>query len=200
MAVHAVLWDADGVLQVLPPFDSLWTFLPADTRAALLAEVFGDLTPALTGRLDMSHHVDTVIERHGLAGQRAAIRAVFAQCDPVPEGRAALAAVRRGGTRCVLATNQDSLRAGHMRPIYEPLVDRCYFSAEVGLAKPDPAYFEHVAVDLGLAPDELLFIDDSRENIAAARQLGLRAVWWHHDHGAEPIRRLLAAHGLRVAG
>jgi putative hydrolase of the HAD superfamily len=195
MTVRAVLWDADGVLQVLPPFDSMWTFLATESRTALLAEVFGDLPAALTGRLDMSRHVDAAVERHGLGAHREAIRAVFGQLDPVPEGRAALAAVRRGGTACVLATNQDTLRAACMRPVYEPLVDRCYFSAEIGLAKPDPAYFAHIVADLGIAADELLFVDDGRENVAAARAAGLGAEWWHHDAGV-PLADVLARHGL----
>ena len=113
--VRAVLWDADGVLQVLPPFDSMWTFLAEDARTALLTDVFGDLPSALTGGFDMSAHLDGVIERSGLGAHRDEIRAVFAQCDPVPEARAVLAAVRRAGVRCVLATNQDTLRTTHMR-------------------------------------------------------------------------------------
>lgn len=195
--VAAVLWDADGVLQVLPPFDSMWTFLPGDLRDALLADVFGDLTPALTGRIDMSHHLDAVIERRGLDAHREGIRAVFAQHDPVPEGLAAVKAVRRSGTPCVLATNQDSLRTAHLRPVYEDLMDRCYFSAAIGLAKPDPAYFTHIAADLGLPVDQLLFIDDSPDNVAAARTVGLHAEWWHHDVGADDLRATLTRHGLR---
>jgi putative hydrolase of the HAD superfamily len=197
MTVRAVLWDADGVLQVLPPFDLMWPFLPEDTRAALLAEVFGDLGSALTGHLDMSLHLDAVFGRHRLDAHHQQIRAVFAQLDPVLEGRAALAAVRASGVTCVLATNQDTLRTAHMRPVYEPLVDRCYFSAEVGLAKPDPAYFLHIAGDLRLEVEELLLIDDGRDNIAAARTLGLRAEWWHHDAGV-PLAEVLGRHGISV--
>jgi putative hydrolase of the HAD superfamily len=198
MTVRAVLWDADGVLQVLPPFDSMWTFLDEDTRVALLAEVFGDLPAALTGRFDMSAHVDAVVERRGLAAHRDAIRAVFAQCDPVPEARAVLEAVRRSGTTCVLATNQDTLRTAHMWPVYEPLVDRCYFSAAIALAKPDPAYFTHIATDLGLDVGELLFLDDSAANVEAAGALGLHAERWHHDDGVDALRAILAAHGVSV--
>jgi putative hydrolase of the HAD superfamily len=195
MGVRAVLWDADGVLQVLPPFDSMWPFLPEDTRTALLAEVFGDLASALTGRIDMERHLDAVIGRRGLEHHGPGIRAVFSRLDPVPEGLAALAAVRRAGLACVLATNQDTLRAQHMRPVYEPLVDRCYFSAAIGLAKPDPEYFAHIVGDLGLEVEELLLIDDGRDNIAAARALGLRAEWWHHDAGV-PLTEVLGRHGI----
>jgi putative hydrolase of the HAD superfamily len=197
MAVRAVLWDADGVLQVLPPFDTMWRFLDEDLRRTLLGEVFGDLHAALTGRIDMSGHVDAVVARHRLDAHREAIRAVFAECAPVPEGRAALAAVRAGGTTCVLATNQDTLRTAHMRPAYEPLVDRCYFSAEVGLAKPEPAYFRHIAADLGLGTGELLLVDDSHDNVEGARQAGLGAAWWHHDAGV-PLADVLAGHGVSV--
>jgi HAD superfamily hydrolase (TIGR01509 family) len=45
-------------------------------------------------------------------------------------------------------------------------------SGEVGLMKPDPRIFQLAAERAGLAPAELLFVDDSRRNTDAAAALG----------------------------
>ncbi|WP_028660659.1 HAD-IA family hydrolase [Nocardioides insulae] len=66
-------------------------------------------------------------------------------------------------------------------------------SGEVGLAKPDPAIYR-IAIDRsGLRPDELLFVDDRAENVAAAAAVGLDAVRFT---GAERLRAELRARAL----
>jgi putative hydrolase of the HAD superfamily len=54
--------------------------------------------------------------------------------------------------------------------------DRVYMSHRVGLRKPDPAIFELVLRDNGLAPEKTLFIDDSPQHIAAANALGIQTI------------------------
>jgi putative hydrolase of the HAD superfamily len=39
-------------------------------------------------------------------------------------------------------------------------VDGCYYSAEIGHRKPRAEFFQIVALRVGLAPDNLLLIDD----------------------------------------
>lgn len=57
-----------------------------------------------------------------------------------------------------------------------PLFDEIVISAEVGLAKPDPAIYRLALDQLGLPPQAAVFVDDFSENVAAARQLGMQAV------------------------
>jgi len=52
--------------------------------------------------------------------------------------------------------------------------DRRYISGHMKLVKPDPAIYAAVEADCGLAPDELLFVDDKADNIAACQARG-----WH---------------------
>lgn len=51
--------------------------------------------------------------------------------------------------------------------------DRLYISYRLGKGKRDASLFEDVAVDLGLAPDEVIFIDDNRGNVERARSRGM---------------------------
>lgn len=51
-----------------------------------------------------------------------------------------------------------------------------FFSARLGLTKPDPRIFAQVCDQLDARPADVLFIDDREVNIAAAAELGMRAV------------------------
>ena len=53
---------------------------------------------------------------------------------------------------------------------------KVFASHLIGLRKPDPECFGHVLTQLGAAPGETLFFDDSQGNVDAALRLGIRAV------------------------
>jgi putative hydrolase of the HAD superfamily len=48
-----------------------------------------------------------------------------------------------------------------------------FFSADLGLVKPDPRIFQTVCEVLKVEPEEVFFVDDREENIAAARRQGM---------------------------
>lgn len=194
MTVRVVLWDADGVLQRLPARDQFFPTLDPQAGAALAAAVFGPLPELLTGRLDMSEHFDRVLAGQGLLDQRTALLALWDDPEPVDEARAVLSAVRRAGVRCVLASNQDTLRADAMRGPYGALLDAAYFSCDLGVAKPEAAYFAHIADREGVAPGDLLLIDDSEANVEGARAAGLAAQHWHFDDGIGALNDALRHH------
>jgi epoxide hydrolase-like predicted phosphatase len=54
--------------------------------------------------------------------------------------------------------------------------DVSVFSDEVGMAKPDPAFYRWILERLEVLPQEAVFIDDMQGNIAAARALGIAAI------------------------
>ncbi len=70
---------------------------------------------------------------------------------------------------------------------------RCYLSHEIGLMKPDPESFNHVARDLGTNPERILFFDDNPECVDAARLLGFSA---HRARGVGEVRAVLSELGL----
>jgi epoxide hydrolase-like predicted phosphatase len=65
------------------------------------------------------------------------------------------------------------------------LVDAQFFSAEEGVAKPNPQFYR-IALDyLQVQPDEAVFLDDVPQNVEAARQLGMHAI--HYRNTAQAI-------------
>lgn len=55
----------------------------------------------------------------------------------------------------------------------ESLFDVIISSAEIGKLKPDPAIFEHTLNELGITPQEAIFVDDREENVSAAHHIGI---------------------------
>ncbi|CAN5432006.1 HAD family phosphatase [soil metagenome] len=56
----------------------------------------------------------------------------------------------------------------------EHLFEKTYYSHLVGKRKPEPAIFEQVLQENNLDPAETLFIDDSPQHLAAAKELGIQ--------------------------
>lgn len=97
---------------------------------------------------------------------------------------------------CVVASNyptwivelRDELLAGRF--------DALYVSCDLGVRKPEPAFFEALLRRAGVAAGEVLFVDDRQVNVDAARQVGLRA---HTFVGVDALMDRLRSEGLAIA-
>jgi len=67
------------------------------------------------------------------------------------------------------------------------LFHSCYYSYEVGMQKPDPAFFQYIIDREGLNPKASLFIDDSQEHVEMADKLGFQTEWVHEGNRFEDI-------------
>lgn len=189
--VRAVLWDADGVLQHTPAHS--W-----DLAVRVVARFPG----AMTGAPIDEERIRAAAHGLDLGDRVEGIVAVWSTFDLLGPSLEVVALVRAAGTACYLATNQDAYRAAcmHKKAPYGEVLDGAYYSCDVGAAKPSAAFFEHIATDLDLAPEEMLLLDDQSENVAGARAAGLAAEHWTHHDGVRRLRDLLAAHDIRVYG
>jgi putative hydrolase of the HAD superfamily len=201
---RAVLFDADGVLQRTAPWREDLSDQVGEENEARTERLLDDIAQAegprtLTGEADLDHSLTTVLDRYDdvdlpVEAVHDAWQAIEVHED-VLDGVRTLAG--RGVVR-VLTTNQNEPRAAWMRENlpYDELFDAQFYSCEIGLAKPDPAYFTYVLEALGIAPEDALFLDDTAENVEAAARLGLRAELFARDRGRAELDRILAAHGL----
>jgi 2-haloacid dehalogenase len=73
-------------------------------------------------------------------------------------------------------------------------------SADIGLIKPDYRIYHRFVRDVGLRPEEMIFVDDSAVNIAAAKSVGFRVFHMPNADGAEceAFRSVLRAGGFRL--
>ena len=56
------------------------------------------------------------------------------------------------------------------------MFDKAFASGVVGMRKPDLYFFQHVVEEIKLHPSEIIMIDDTPENICAARSQGMHAI------------------------
>jgi putative hydrolase of the HAD superfamily len=105
-----------------------------------------------------------------------------------PEVPGVLARLRAGGARLAVVSNWDiSLHDVLERTGLRPLVDAVVISAELGVAKPDPAIFRAALDRLGAGPEGALHVGDSLEHdVAGARAAGLEAVLVARNGAAAP--------------
>ncbi len=62
--------------------------------------------------------------------------------------------------------------------------DVSYFSAEVGMRKPEPQFYQLILDALHVQPSEALFVDDFSDNIMGAHAVGMHTIWYHHRDAA----------------
>jgi len=113
----------------------------------------------------------------------------------IPESEAAIEGLHaRGVPQFALSNMSHEVIDGiiAMSPAFRRL-GGIVISAETGLTKPDPRIYRQACDRFGREPADLLFIDDSAANIAAAQALGFHT---HHFTDPAALRPALAAHGL----
>lgn len=67
--------------------------------------------------------------------------------------------------------------------------DGFYLSHEIGMRKPNSEVYDFILQKHQLQPEEVLFIDDTKENTDAAKKLGIKT--WHLIPGKEDITDLI---------
>jgi epoxide hydrolase-like predicted phosphatase len=86
-------------------------------------------------------------------------------------------------------------REEQQRYHFEEMCDRIIYTHEEGIAKPDPRIYDLTCKRLGVQPAQMLFLDDSQQNIAAARALGIHAIHYSETEQAiADVQACLRAH------
>jgi HAD superfamily hydrolase (TIGR01509 family) len=204
MTVRAVLFDWDGTLAreglggvpaaCAAVADYAARNLGVDARPADVERAFaavlphrapddGDRAPEICGVLGQAF---TWLGWPASAGDvEAAARLFFETAcrgqHIYDDARAVLASLKYRGYRVGVVTNS-IFAAEYWRPLVNGLglagyLETFVSSADVGLAKPNPAPFRRALADLGIPPHEAIFVGDTpATDIAGARAAGLRAI------------------------
>jgi putative hydrolase of the HAD superfamily len=103
--------------------------------------------------------------------------------------------LQRAGIRTGILSNMpDAMEVGlRARHSWIEAFDHHTWSHAVNRAKPEPEIYQHAAEGLQTPPENILFIDDRAENIAAALHAGMQAIQYS-DHAT--FEREMRARGL----
>jgi HAD superfamily hydrolase (TIGR01509 family) len=113
---------------------------------------------------------------------------------PIEENVALMRSLKAAGRPVYALSNFATVKFATARKMFDFLndFDHAVISGHVGAAKPDPRIFQILFEQVGKRPQELVFVDDSLDNVEAARALGMPAI---HFHRGIDLKRELAAHG-----
>ena len=84
---------------------------------------------------------------------------------------------------CVVLSNTNAIHVRYFEQFFQEVTpygfpgdvfQKLYYSHEIGTRKPNRAAFEHVLNDSGYDPVKTVLFDDLKDNLAAARELGIK--------------------------
>ena len=144
-----------------------------------------------TGRIRFDAFAPAIIEEFSLPIDPPALRDAMTHwmADPYPDAHQLLAALCQQGPVAFLC---------NINEVMWPVIQRelnparwssdVFLSFELGFAKPDPAIYRAVTAATRRPPEELVFFDDTLENVQAAVAEG-----WHAEQvqGCEELRTAL---------
>ncbi len=177
MVIRCVLLDLDGVLRHFDP-----DHLPEVERAhgllsgSLMAAAFeADLLHrVITGKISRARWTELTGERVGSAA--AAVDWLARKPTVDDEMMAIVDHLRaRGLVVAVLTNGTDTICQELADHGIAKRFDAVFNSADIGVAKPDPAVFAHVCLALDVDPSAVFFTDDSVSKLTGAIEIGIDA-------------------------
>ena len=178
MTVRAIAFDIGGVLervaplgQLLDPWQERLGLDQASFRAGLSQVDPGGII--VTGGLSEAEYGAQYAAALGLSPAQASVFMADLwdwYCgEPDQELVACVAGLRPRFPTGILSNSAvGAPREEQARHALADLVDVLLYSDEIGLAKPDPRAYQALCAALGVAPDELVFVDDLPANVEAA--------------------------------
>jgi epoxide hydrolase-like predicted phosphatase len=183
--VRAVIFDWGGVMEASPDdahvagWERRLTLEPGTLPEVLWGKVWRQLEIGAITNDDFMQHIASQL---GLPDAEAAGRFVeeFYTYDRFNPETITAARALRGRYKIALLTNafpgQDDLIREQFGLDVHTEFDVYVNSAYVGLRKPDPAIYHLTLDQLGVAPQQAVFLDDNLLNVDAARELGIHTV------------------------
>jgi HAD superfamily hydrolase (TIGR01549 family) len=156
---------------------SVWAELLGVSPGTLMA-VLGAAVSQGGDHHDAFPHVAPNVEWSELEDEHESRYGGFRAEDVYPDVVPAFTALRALGLRVVLAGNQPGRRAAQLHALGLP-VDDLVTSDELGVEKPDPAFFAAVLARLGADdPSRVLYVGDRVDNdVLPASEAGLATCW-----------------------
>jgi epoxide hydrolase-like predicted phosphatase len=120
---------------------------------------------------------------------------MFAQLQHAPEMNALVHRAHGRGIQTALLSN--SWGNEYPRQLWSDMFDAVLISGEVGLRKPEPEIYLLAARQLGVSPEECVFVDDLAINIRGAVAVGMVGV--HHKSYESTLLELESILGVSLS-
>ncbi len=193
--IKAILFDLDGVVMVgREKYYSVRYAEEHDVPIEHVNEFFlGPFRKCVFGSCDLKEEIEPFLSKWKWTGTTEEfLDKWFAAESKVDETvLATIDALRAKGYRCYIASRQEKYRLAYLLDTVglRAHFDGYFSTCDIGFDKHEPAYWHYVRAELGVAPEEILFLDDAQKNIDYARSIGVDA---HFYDGRAVLERELA--------
>ena len=186
--INNVVFDFGQVLVRFDPMYMTKQYIDNDADAKLVADVLFDR--AYWDRLDAGTITDEEVvrlscERLPKRLHESAEKVYYNWIYNLPEiegMRELIIKLKKAGKRIYLLSNISEYFAAHAHEIsILDNIEKCIFSATVGHVKPNRDMFEYLCTHCNIIPEETLFIDDNKANIAGAQAYGINVYLFNGD-------------------
>lgn len=177
--IRSIVFDVDGVLIRDGEFARILSDQYGLTVERTAPFFRGPFQDCVIGKADLQHAILPFLDEWAWPGSVTDLLKLWFEADSCVNGQVLdlVGELRTSGIRCFVASTQERHRAAYVEHQlgFGERFDGLFFSWQLGLKKPDRAFFTHVAGEIGHPPTQILFFDDHESNVLGARDAGWSA-------------------------
>ncbi len=190
--IKAILWDADGVLNLPEEFFSVIYAKSRGMDPAIIEPFFKseEFKAATAGQADLKELLAKDLSLWQWQGSVDELLNLWFTSEDIRNEPLIkyVQELKQKGMPCYVGTNQEKYRGEYMKAMFKGDFDNVFVSADLGVAKPDPKFFEQILAAIKLPAENLLYFDDTQSHVDAAKKLGIQA---HLYQSLDHIKQVL---------
>ncbi len=179
MPIKGVLFDNDGVVTQVETFPERLEHDYGISRQKTAPFFEGPFQKALIGQADITEELGKYIVDWGWTDSIDNLLTYWFNTESWVNDKIleTVRKLRQNNIKCYLATNQERYRTEFLldNMDFGVLFDNVYSSAFIGYKKPQIEFFEFIFINTRLQPSELLYFDNDKSNVDAAKSLEINA-------------------------
>lgn len=180
--IKHILFDADGVLVHADMFSRVLEERYGIKHEQTQSFYRGIFKEALAGNRDLKEIIEPYLKEWGWPKTTDDFLHEWFEYEHVLDEDIIeyIQKLRAKGVHCYVATNQEKYRAQYMidKMGFGNSFEKLFASAHLGVLKPDQPYYQKILEDIDAKKNEVLFWDDSEENIVGAKKFGIHAEYF----------------------
>ena len=189
-----VLFDADGVLTVPEEFFSVVYARSHGLDPEPFEQFFKtEWAEYVTGKRDLREHIQANPSLWQWPKSPDELLQYWFKAEDIRNDEMIdlVKLIRHSGTPCYLATEQEQYRGEYMKNVmFKDLFDGYFVTAQIGISKSDPAFFDEIMERLkqsgsNVNPADVIFFDDGQSKVDSALQAGIDACLFESVEGVK---------------
>lgn len=178
--IKAIIFDADGVLIHRPKYFSEILQDEYGVPLEKSLEFFnGEFAECLIGKKDLKKVLPKYLKEWGWDKTFEELLTYWFERESKRDEKIIeyVKDLKNKGFKIYIGTNNEKYRTEYLSNVLglREIAHKVYGSGVVGFAKPDYRFFKHILDEQKLQKEEVLFWDDDKENVKAARDFGINA-------------------------